>query len=407
MMKNYWLTLHKDTFLWIKGEEGLVYNTLNGQLFRFRNDGMLQSFVADLLRIDNLYKTNISEEQLQIPDVKAWVDSLLAIECATFIENNDFYRRKVSYIPKLKIQDRVSYYKLKHAQGEDGGIMQNLHKLIIHVNGSQYGNELYSKQIIYPQKRSGELSMDSICRFINSFGEPSFLAEIVLVGCLWEHTECDELLVFFKSLHIPISIYTTERDLARYINHTEVLMDEFKVSLNVLFSEYSFSDGYQYVPIFEKSSVYWCSVVTSINECECAEQLITQYQLKNYRLAPVYTRDNLVFFEEHSYVAEEDFYDLQLSKREIFAHQTLNTYFFGKLTIHSDGKVFSDPAQAAIGTIKDSLYGIVYREMVEGNAWFRIRNMQPCNECVYQYLCPSPSPYEKAIGKLNLCHIVR
>lgn len=25
-MKEYWLALHQDTFLWVKGNKGLVYN---------------------------------------------------------------------------------------------------------------------------------------------------------------------------------------------------------------------------------------------------------------------------------------------------------------------------------------------------------------------------------------------
>lgn len=38
-------------------------------------------------------------------------------------------------------------------------------------------------------------------------------------------------------------------------------------------------------------------------------------------------------------------------------------------------------------------------------AWRRIREEEPCNLCLYQYLCPSPSNYEAVIGKTNLCHV--
>lgn len=38
-------------------------------------------------------------------------------------------------------------------------------------------------------------------------------------------------------------------------------------------------------------------------------------------------------------------------------------------------------------------------------AYFLKRVQNPCNACIYQWLCPSPSNYELAIGKPNLCHV--
>lgn len=60
-----------------------------------------------------------------------------------------------------------------------------------------------------------------------------------------------------------------------------------------------------------------------------------------------------------------------------------------------------------IGNIKvDNIDDIVLREMKRGQSWFRIRNQEPCNKCVLQWLCPSPSDYELAIGRPNLCGVM-
>ncbi|MCY6345015.1 hypothetical protein [Bacteroides hominis] len=134
--------------------------------------------------------------------------------------------------------------------------------------------------------------------------------------------------------------------------------------------------------------------------------MIIQYHLENYRMIPIYTGDNLAFFENNIYLSEEELLNINLSKREIFAHQVINTNYFGVLTISPDGKVYSgDMNEPAIGTIDESLYTIVYREMTEGHSWLRIRDQKPCCDCIYQWLCPSPSNYELAIGKPNLCHV--
>jgi len=45
------------------------------------------------------------------------------------------------------------------------------------------------------------------------------------------------------------------------------------------------------------------------------------------------------------------------------------------------------------------------KEMLDNTAWRKIRNDYPCCDCIYQWLCPSPSNYELAIGKPNLCHV--
>lgn len=114
---------------------------------------------------------------------------------------------------------------------------------------------------------------------------------------------------------------------------------------------------------------------------------------------------NYAFFNHHVFLNESDLNEIKLSKAEIFAHQALNTNDFGKLTIMPDGKVYANPHFPVLGTIEDDIRELVYKELVNGTSWRRIRDMKPCCDCVYQWLCPSPSDYELAIGKPNLCHI--
>lgn len=98
--------------------------------------------------------------------------------------------------------------------------------------------------------------------------------------------------------------------------------------------------------------------------------------------------------------------DLQPTKREIYANQTINRNEFGKITVLPNGDILANPNNKKLGTIKDDrIHDIIYREMTEGNSWLRIRDQKPCCDCIYQWLCPSPSNYESVIGKPNLCHV--
>lgn len=131
----------------------------------------------------------------------------------------------------------------------------------------------------------------------------------------------------------------------------------------------------------------------------------TKEQLKNTEITPAYNGENLAFFEENIYLTKEDLAGPNLDKREVFANQAINTNYFGKITIKSDGNIYANANMSPLGNIDNSLKEILTKEMELGTSWFRVRNMEPCNSCVYQWLCPSPSNYETEIGKPNLCHI--
>lgn len=134
--------------------------------------------------------------------------------------------------------------------------------------------------------------------------------------------------------------------------------------------------------------------------------LINSLNLMNVSIKPYYKGINSAFFKEFVYIEAVDLLSKRLEKREIFAHKTLNLFDFGRLTILPDGKVYSNVNFPAIGTINDNIKELLYKELFHGKSWRRIRNKKPCSNCVYQWLCPSPSNYELVIGKPNLCHII-
>lgn len=81
---------------------------------------------------------------------------------------------------------------------------------------------------------------------------------------------------------------------------------------------------------------------------------------------------------------------------------------FGKINIISNGDVYANVNHPILGSIyTHSIVEIVQYELDEGKSWLRVRDQNPCNTCVYQWLCPSPSDYELFIGRSNLCHVIK
>ena len=71
-----------------------------------------------------------------------------------------------------------------------------------------------------------------------------------------------------------------------------------------------------------------------------------------------------------------------------------------------DGSVKANMNSTVLGNINaNSLLEIIYLELHKNTVWRKIRDEEPCNGCLYQFLCPAPSNYEMVISKPNLCNI--
>ena len=396
-MKKYWFVLHQDTFLWVKGDEGLVYGTSNKHLcYRFQNKGRIVRMTNDLLQPNNLYRTIVTEEDLSVNEVKEWVNTILLTSCGELIDIDDNIKVPVSLKPILKIQDTVSFYKVSHETHTDGKIIQNLLKLVIHLNGSIHGDDDIAKQIIFPQKTTNKLKeWTSIRNFITSMGNPNFLVEIILVGNIWKYPDYMDLLQFLHTLPVRVSVYVTEEDYR--------MQDYGTTSFENIFF-YILKRNYN-IPCVEKHNLFYHLIISSVNEYGRALDITGGLKPGHYKIMPVYTGDNKDFFEEFVYVTEEEIGEIQLSKREVFARQAINIYDFGTLTVDIDGHVYGNLNRRVLGTIDDGLYLLTYRELTGGDSWLSVRNESPCCNCIYQWICPSPSNYELVIGKPNLCHI--
>ena len=394
-MKEYCFAIYPHCFLWLKGEEGLIYNTENYAKIRFYNDGIITEKARLFTVMENLYSIHLTEQELKDELLNEWVQRIITSECGALVEDNGINQCPLSLPPILKVQDEVEYYRLEHRKGIDGNVIENLHRLVFHINGSKYGNELYAKQMLYPLTSPETLSAKDILRFAMNARVSPFLTEIVLVGNPFVYEGLEELMESLQTI-CPVSVYCTWQDVMNFLSDVEKLST--KANLHIMATGDAVLDK---LP----QEVNYTFLVTSEQEYEAAMEFEGKYRLEHTDIVPVYTGNNLSFFEECLYMDEEGIQDIALDKREVFIRQKLNIQDFGRLTVIADGKVYANPNRSAIGHIGETPHAIVYREITEGSSWLRIRDQKPCCDCIYQWLCPSPSHYEDVIGEPNLCHI--
>lgn len=401
-MEKNWLTLNSETFLWLKGEEGLLYNTLNATSFHFANIGNVEKICNELLKIDNLYSVTVSENQLQDKKTVAWIDSIIANNMGCLTRNVTYEERPISLMPILKVQDNTQRYVWEYNRGIQGNILNNLHEVFFYINGSVNGeNELY-KQIVYPLNINERLEYHDIIDFCHNSKNP-FLTRIHLIGSLFTYPSYSILLNELHQLHIQLVTIVTDIDYLHNIQaYTDVAKQEDTIvqvmvkNLNCI-EELLFNH--------HEADVCYYFLIASEAEYEYVLNTIERDNNKlSYQIIPI-VKDNLDFFRNLVYLDEKELTETPLTKRDIFIRQSINLNDFGRLTVLPDGRVYSNVNHLSLGTIKDLPIDLVYKEFIEGHSWFNIRKKDPCSNCIYQWLCPSPSNIELAIGKANLCLI--
>lgn len=401
IMKKYWFVLLQDTFIWVKGDKGVVYKSINELTFlHFRNEGKVAELVACLLDIINLNKVEISSLDLYDTDLSRWVSNLVNSKCAKLIEITSHIELPMTLKPVLKIQDDLNFYKTTNKKNKDGDIMQNLLRLIIHLNGSDFGSDNFAKQVLFPFEKKGQnLDLLRLKKLMMSMGYPYFLSDIILIGNVWEYHSYKEVMIFCSQLKIPVSIYCTEED---FMQNTFQLHEAENISYTIIKNKFTI-DIHDYSGI----NLSYHFLIASEQDLFDSSKFIDDNALTQYKMYPIFSGDNLDFFREHIYLSEEEIQSISLSKREIFARQTININDFGSLILTPDGLVYSNLNDDVLGSINESLYTLVYREITQRRTWLNYRNCKPCIDCIYQYLCPSPSNYEKILEKPNLCTVKR
>jgi pseudo-rSAM protein len=402
-VRKYWLTLNQNVFLWQTKRSVLLYNSANGKSYYSQNHPKLRKYIADLSDLNNLYTIDILESELDNPVVNNWINGITSTNSGQLVSQSEDTLRPVSFFPFFKLQNDIDHIRWRARKGVNGIIINNLQEITVYLNGSENGNELYSKQTIYPFPVSSSIPLKSLVAFIQSC-KGGMLTHINLAGNMMNYPQSEELFSWLDENQLECSVYLLATDILSNIEHFKKLQKIHQ--LNIICDNSLLIDKLIYLLKQNRiENVLFVFPVTS--EEEYNRVIIeTERQTIEYTIIPLFNGSNNVFFEEHIYTTIDDLKEMSISKREIFAHYALNVNFFGKLYILPNGHIYANLNHPALGTIDDnSIYELLYKEMDEGNSWRMIRNQMPCTDCIYQWLCPSPSNYELVLNKFNLCHI--
>lgn len=405
-MEKYWFVVSPDVFLWKKGHTVLAYNSDNFEIREFETCNKFNYMYDNLMKPENLYATELTEEDLRNAELYAVIKLLEQAKCAKLISQSEEPKCPVSLFPLAGVQRSREKLRKRPEMLKYENYLNYLQEVTIYVNGSGLNNNLYTRQVPYFISEGGNMDFNSLNLFLK-FIASSSVSNIRICGYnIFEYTDWRKLLDLVDRIHTTKSLYVSCLQLQDHPEDWQIASSEQFKYIIVVDRQHPLLESVFFAVKEMELQVEWLFYVSSENEYSLALEQIEQYQIKKFSMKPVFTGDNLLFFSENVFLAKEDVVSNRLNKRQIFANQILNTNDFGKFILSPKGDIYVNLNFPPRGNINEkSIFSLIREELVWGDLWFRTRSEQPCSECLYQWLCPSPSNYELVLNQPNLCFI--
>ena len=381
-MKNvsdYWFTIEPYVFVDIKSKHVLLYNTLDGVTIESTNEKIVE-LLQETLQEENCGVALLTHERYRQEEICCFVDELREKFMGDVINVSLSDGKPVQILPFYNYSKEQELYK-KNNFSSYKNILEKLFDISLYIDATTNITKLIHFLITLPKNLTFNIvgNMEEVPNYSELF---SYL----------DHCSSPKnLLCSYKNI-IPLQPIFAHNFSYQISVSFPINVERWNHAMKVLLS--------QALP------VEFVFEVSSEEDVQLSEQLIEQHQIDKYRLKPNYTGNNIRFFENEVFLSKEDILSTPMTMKDFFARQAMNLYDFGKITILPNGDVYANLNHPSLGNIYvNNIHEILHKEVEEGKSWFRVRNHPPCTDCVYQWICPSPSNYEIAIGRSNLCHV--
>ena len=381
-MKNvsdYWFNIEPYVFVDIKSKHVLLYNTLDGVTIESTNEKIVE-LLQETLQEENCGVALLTHERYRQEEICCFVDELREKFMGDVINVSLSDGKPVQILPFYNYSKEQELYK-KNNFSSYKNILEKLFEISLYIDATTNITKLIHFLITLPKNLTFNIvgNMEEVPNYSELF---SYL----------DHCSSPKnLLCSYKNI-IPLQPIFAHNFSYQISVSFPINVERWNHAMKVLLS--------QALP------VEFVFEVSSEEDVQLSEQLIEQHQIDKYRLKPNYTGNNIRFFENEVFLSKEDILSTPMTMKDFFARQAMNLYDFGKITILPNGDVYANLNHPSLGNIYvNNIHEILHKEVEEGKSWFRVRNHPPCTDCVYQWICPSPSNYEIAIGRSNLCHV--
>jgi pseudo-rSAM protein len=410
--KDYWFALKSNVYVEFKQKKILLYDTHTENHIETGYEKAI-SLISQMYESKNLGVTLLGKDIQKDVGVQNFVKEILGKQMGDLLETEKNPVKPVRLVPVLNLQKDID--KLKDRQSIETFIGKDIINYLLEVN--IYLNDRCNGTCPQCKKYCTQVR----CCTANNTDKELSVAELENI--------------FQQIRYSPVGrINISGGNILEYgsINKLRVSLLPFDNAFKDVLHYYLYYENYQKNEIIESSKLeltvtfpintvlfntIWSTtdkenttihfIIENEEQYSKAEELVEKLNIEKYTVLPFYTGKNLDFFKNNLFTDKEDIFSEILPIRKIFRNQKLNSNFFGTLYIFPDGTVKANMNTGVIGNItSNTILELLYKELLENTAWRKVRDSQPCSECVYQFLCPAPSDYERATGRINLCNII-
>lgn len=406
---NQWLYFEPYVAISSTESEVLLYNTLNGDHLLSTNRFILH-IVSSMLEAENGGVAFIESALFNNEEVADFLRACRERFFGDFIDVDLSDKKPVQIYPIANLQTEISKLEKDSERSLADDSIAYLEQIDFYVNSSCSSNCSYCsfayKQISICSKseKPTELPVETIFSIVNS--DMNLLKKITISGGnIFAYSKFEELVQLIKQrdLYSEWNIHYKNLDMDKI-----GLLKKSNMIVNVFVDSMMETDAIRRLwgRLSEINLSLKIIIRSESDYLEFENSLLPMLGGLNYEIRLLYDYTNYDFIREYTFMSMEDILDEKQSMREIFANQKMNRLYFGYFTIFPNGDVYANLNKPTVGNIKvDSLGQLVYAEMVKGQSWLQVRNMEPCANCVFRWLCPPPSNYEAVLDKFNLCDL--
>lgn len=374
------LSLYSDTFIWMNKSRILVYNCGKGTYYEGENNQYIASLCKSLQDGNNLYSIEIEEDD---SIAKSFAQIMVANNLGVLNEKDNY----ISFPPVLKIQDRIVG---KEGTPNPVDSRFRLRSLSLFMGGECDGSDLFCRQSDYPISSHDVMNCQTAIDTIQKYSPIADEVKIIISNVI----QIDSLNDLLDSVirlgdKAVICLRMNDDDIKPVIEYLAV--SGVRVRLVGFPTDYARSVSH--TNIDDRIEIEF--LIGSNQDIQMVEDLPDTLK-SDVSIVPVYDGTNKDFIEGHMRISKSLLLGSKMCKRHVFIHQTINSELYGHLYIYPDGSICSSPMASPIGTISSLPKDVIHRAMDPESPWFMTR-CRVCGECLYKYLCPSPSILEEMV----------
>lgn len=387
------LTINPDTFLWTDGRNGLLYDSGSFTPYRFRLTPQISGLCSRLMNPDSLYSVDIDMDSID-GSLRNFIGQVAEKGMGT-LHDDSGQRHLISFPPLLNIQRSWERIKTRGYEAYNE-ILPYLTSLTFYTGGICPDTDWY-RQVMYPVCSEEILTAGEILRFLADTGSPYITDIRIVLSSVRYYPDLHFLLDGLRTYGAAVTLYIRDEDTGD--KEVERVLLNSGISTAV-FHTIPFVDNFGFMP-----TVKHIFLVTSNDEYLEAEKWCKNNCVESSDIIPVFNGRNKNFFYDNVLLSEQDILNGPLEKRLVFAHMSVNTGNFGRFFIMPNGKVYANmTCDTSIGDINYPIYDLITFELEYNTAWRRTRDvLNQCKNCLYRYLCPSPSVYEEVMKLDCIC----